>query len=185
MRKVIMILIPFVLWEQLLFCQSFLSRSPGYLSYCVKSKTLKPGDLNKIYPFNKNIKIELVSFKPDYESIPKKNGQIDTTKFIETKTLSHQEEEELIDILYNYNYDPKVNRDSIIGEINICYEPRNAILFRNKKNKIITYLEICFECLQYRKPKRLKIGDFCQEKFDLLKDHFKRVGIKFGTIELD
>src|SRR5258706_15963109 len=155
------------------------------LAYCVKTKSLKRADLKNTFPFNKTTKIQLVSFKPDYESMPMKNGSIDTTTFIETKTLKRKEEDRLINILYNYNFDPKVNKDSIVLETMVCYEPRNAVIFKNKQNEIISYFEICFQCLQHRKPSDFRTGDFCQNKYSLLKTYFGQMGIKFGITELE
>jgi hypothetical protein len=109
------------------------------------------------------------------------NGTIDTTKFIETKTLKHKDENGLIDILYNYNFDPKVNRNSIVLELMMCYEPRNAVLFKNSKNEIVSYMEICFECLRHKESSNLHLGEFCEGKYTLLKNYFGRMGIKFGV----
>lgn len=111
------------------------------------------------------------------------NGKIDTTQFIETRTLNGKEEDGLVDILYNYNFDPKVNKDSIILEEMMCYMPRNAVVFRNKSNEIITYLEICFECLRFNNPRKDLNIVFCQDKYDRLKNYFGQLGIKFGTSE--
>ncbi|MGC4022966.1 MAG: hypothetical protein QM734_13995 [Cyclobacteriaceae bacterium] len=101
----------------------------------------------------------------------------------ETKTLNRKEENGLIDILYNYNFDPKVNPNSIVLDVAMCYMPRNAIIFRNKTNEIITYLEICFECLRYVNPKNDLNIVFCQGKYDRLKDYLGQLGIKFGVTE--
>lgn len=112
-----------------------------------------------------------------------KDGTIDTTQFIETKTLNRKEENGLIDILYNYNFDPKVNRDSIILEVAMCYMPRNAVIFRGKTNEIITYLAVCFECLRQENPRKDLNIVFCRDKYDRLKNYFGQLGIKFGVTE--
>lgn len=65
-----------------------------------------------------------------------------------------------------------------------CYEPRNLILFRNKKNQIIAYDEFCFECVGTRESENLI--DF--QKFCLsdMKQLFKNFGIKyFGETEYE
>jgi len=181
--KITAITIGFILSGQLLYSQS--RTSPIANGYCVKTKSLTRTDLKKTHPFDKATKIQIVSFKPDLEqeSLPMKNGTIDTTQFIEIKALNLKEENRLIDILYNYNFDPKVNPDSIILEVAMCYMPRNAVIFRNKANEIITYLEICFECLRYENPKKDLNIVFCQDKYDRLKNYFGQMGIKFGVTE--
>ena len=182
--KTILITIGLILGGQLLHAQDSIPPMPR-LGCCVKTKSLTLTDLKKTHPFDKTNKIQVVSFKPDLtnESPPTKDGTIDTTQFIETKTLNRKEENGLIDILYNYNFDPKVNKDSIVLEVMMCYEPRNAVIFRNKSNEIITWLEICFECLRaYSQRNDLHIV-FCQDKYDRLKNYFGQLGIKFGVTE--
>lgn len=151
-------------------------------AYCVRTKSLARKDLKNEFPFNKATKIQFVSFKPDKESMPMIDGVIDTAKFIEVKTLKRKQEDKLIDILYNYNFDPKISRDSIVLEEMVCYEPRNAIIFKNERKEIVSYLEICFECLKHRRPSDLHLGDFCQDKYALLKSYFEQMGIKFGIM---
>lgn len=147
--KTILMTIGLVLGGQLLYSQPGIPLRNGN---CVKTKSLTRSDLEKTHPFDKATKIQLVSFKPDLanESPPMKNGMIDTTKFIETKTLNTKEESSLIDILYNYNFDPKISPDSIDLIVRNCYMPRNAVIFRDKANEIITYLEICLNVFDTR-----------------------------------
>ena len=62
--------------------------------------------------------------------------------------------------------------------------PRNAILFYDNENKLIGFIEVCFECRNYRTTdKRITLGEECNQKFDMLKEFFVECGIKFGTIE--
>ena len=151
---------------------------------CVKSKSLKKADLIKTFPFERTEKIQLVSFGPGYtESIPIKDGKVDTLSFKETKKLDSQQEEKLIDILFNYTFNTDVYDDSIPQEVMMCYNPRNAILFKDKHNYIVAYIEICFECLQYKKSTNINIGDFCHDKFGMLKTFFRKNKVMFGTTE--
>lgn len=171
-----------------LLCTQFVYSQSGtpsipHLAYCVKTGSLKRNDLKSTFPFDKTTKIQLVSFKPENESMPMTDGSVDTIKFIEIKALKRKQEDKLIDILYNYNFDPKVSRDSIVLKEMVCYEPRNAVIFKNSQNEIVSYLEICFECLKHRQPSDLHLDDFCQDKYSLLKGLFEQVGIKFGITE--
>jgi hypothetical protein len=82
----------------------------------------------------------------------------------------------------NYNRDPK--NKNIPARSAMCYEPRNAILFLDKDKKVIAYIELCFDCSQYLvREGKIKIGEFCDEKFERIKDIFKRSGITYGLID--
>lgn len=183
--KATKIIICLVLCGQLVYSQSDSIPPRANRPVCVRTKSLTLTKLKKTHPFDKTAKVQLVSFKPAYESIPMSFGTIDTTKFIETKTINRKEENDLIDILYNYNFDPKVNKEDIVLDVAICYEPRNAVLFKNGKNEIISYLEICFECNRHKEADDLHLSEFCEGKYTLLKNYFSRIGIKFGVTELN
>lgn len=60
--------------------------------------------------------------------------------------------------------------------------PRNAILFYDNENNLIGFLEICFECNNYRSSNMdITIGELCKQKMQLMKEFFKDCGIKYGT----
>lgn len=136
-------------------------------------------EIKKKFPFDKAHTIKLVSFKhnypvmqesdtveiPAYEpEIPKTNGTVDLTKMFEIKTLDRELTTRLLDILVNYDNE---DRES---EVALCYEPRNGIVFIDKTDKVIGFVEICFECLQYKvEPSTLTVPNFCSEKFEALK----------------
>ena len=62
--------------------------------------------------------------------------------------------------------------------------PRNAILFYNIENKVIGFIEICFECNNYRtNDNKINLGEECMQKFKLLQEFFKDCGITYGTTE--
>jgi hypothetical protein len=154
---------------------------------CVRTKHLTYGVILKEFPFSKASAVTIISFKTIGDEvkweIPRTNGKIDSKKFFESKTLSKPQREELFDLLINYNYDPQFDGDI---KVNLCYNPRNAILFSDGKGKVISYVEICFECLQIKtEPKNLQLGDFCLDKWDKLKAFFKKVGVDFGTNQWD
>jgi len=49
---------------------------------------------------------------------------------------------------------------------------------------MMAFIEICFECMDYRKSsKKVIAGDFCNHKYDLLKAFFQQAGRQFGITE--
>ena len=160
--------------------------------YCGKKKKLTISEIKKKFPFDKAETIKLVSFKhayavmqesdtvevPVYEpEIPKTNGTVDLTKMFESKTLDRNLIDKLLYILVNYD---NQDRES---EVAFCYEPRNGIVFIDKTDKVIGYVEICFDCLLYKvEPSTLTVTKFCSEKFEALKSIFKESGISYGTV---
>lgn len=113
-----------------------------------------------------------------------KNGRIATSKMKEDVKLKSDFENRLIDILFNYDYDPKFG-GVIETYRNLCYIPRNGILFIDSQNEVIGYIEICFECQREEiKVDSNHIGGFCNKKFAMLKDLFKDSGIKVWTCSI-
>ena len=128
--------------------------------------------------------IKLVSFKyPDTVftlSTPKKDGKVDLDAMFEVKTLGKDIEDILLDILVNYKNISK------IGQVIMCYEPRNAILFVDKTDNILGYIEICFGCQKYiASEKSLQDLSFCEDKFEALRKIFMAAGIKYGMNHLE
>lgn len=154
-------------------------------------RTLTISEIKKSFPYNKAKSIKLVSFKfhypepeaVDHEAleyqpqIPKTNGTIDLTKMFEVKTLDNKIEEKLLSILMN-----KDTEDT--NEISFCYEPRNGIVFFDEADNVIGYIEICFECLQYKvEPTTITVTTLYPMEFDALRSIFKEVGITYGTLQ--
>lgn len=82
----------------------------------------------------------------------------------------------MTDILYNNVY-----RGFFFTIQSSCYSAKNAIIFLDKKGKLISFIEISFECESSRKSsKKVIAGDFCNQKYNLLKQFFNRSGIQFG-----
>jgi hypothetical protein len=70
----------------------------------------------------------------------------------------------------------------------MCYMPRNAMVFYNKKNEIIDCIEICFQCENYTLLKnKLPLKGMCREQLEGLKKIFADFGINYGikTTNLD
>lgn len=61
------------------------------------------------------------------------------------------------------------NTSQIMGA---CYQPRNGILFFDKDQKLLAYLEICFECHNINTIKKLGDLSFEEEDFALLENLF-------------
>jgi hypothetical protein len=141
---------------------------------------------DSLYPFNVAKNIKLVSFdeKPDGKGflysngrLPMKHGRLIYSDLLEIKTLDKSQIDSLTDILYNNIYRGILFTTSEAG----CYNPRNAIVFTNENGVMIAFIEICFECQGYRtSSKKVVTGDFCNQKYDLLKAFFQSAGIEFG-----
>lgn len=142
------------------------------------------------YPFNKASSVKLISFK-EYDSTKISTNKLNdyTVKDFasrqynahETINLSKKQITKLTDVLFNNSFLGKKYEEEAM-----CYVPRNAILFCNKKGKVIEMIEICFECNQYKKSSlKVKTGDFCVGKYELLKVFFQKNGIKYGTENIE
>ena len=163
---------------------------------CLHRNKYSPPQRLKIYPFNNSAEVRLVSFnsfdgpkyrteKTDPDTVkhyPFYDHKIDTTQFIETKKLTRNQINKLTDILYNVGYR---GTNYIIDQAS-CYEPRNAILFIDAKGSIYAYIEICFECQRYHlSSRKIKVGDFCEQKYQMIKNFFGSAGIEFGITKTE
>lgn len=155
----------------------------------------------KKYPFSKAVKVLAVSYRAfdgpvtdildslgnpiSKDTIVNKGLQIDKqllnySNLIEVKHLTKSDISRLSNILFNTDYKVKM-RLNTVGE-GSCFEPRNAIIFLNKKGKVFDYLEVCFACENYSsKSDRISVGTICTEKYDLLRKYFISLGVKYGT----
>lgn len=143
------------------------------------------------YPFNKNSKIQFVSFdvKPDTSnkmdtiiknSLPIENDTICYKKLDEIITLTKPQIDSLTDILYNVGLKGPIT----IGYSSLCYIPRNAILFLDSAGRTFEYIEICFECDDHKlSSENIDLGIFCDQKYNLLKKLFISSGIQIGTLK--
>lgn len=94
----------------------------------------------------------------------------DSTKVKERVLLNSQLKAELIQLM---------SQDTCkIEELPAdCYMPRHMILFRDQKNRIIGYKELCLGCKGFRESKNLEIyNGFC---FSQMNELFKKAGIKY------
>jgi hypothetical protein len=156
-----------------------------------RKKVYKIDQSNLEFPFDKTIKIKIVSFEYFYqtvsesffvsemkynETVPKINNKLDSTRINEIEILEINKVIELIEIL---NQKPK-NQKSIASSSN-CFNPRNSIVFLDENDTIIEHIDLCFECLNYKIFSKEKFIDFEVEKMLKLKLFFSENGVQFGT----
>lgn len=153
---------------------------------CIKRYDYPLSQRLKNYPFNTFSKIVIVSFNTQFDSLsqqkqwklPHENENLILNEITEIITLNNNQIDSLTNILYNYDY--KNNVGTIVYN---CFNPRHAIVFLDEQDKILNYLEICFECKGYYKSdEKIKVGNFCEGKYNLLKLFFEQVGIKKGLV---
>jgi hypothetical protein len=97
------------------------------------------------------------------------------------KSITFSHVDILTDILYNYGYGGPV----YIGSEPLCYNPKNAILFLDRNGKVFEYVEICFECQKTKESsEKILLGQMCDEKMNMLKQFFKKIGIEFGITKV-
>lgn len=128
-----------------------------------------------------------VKFIKSFE-LPARKSKYYATEIVE---LNQNQIDSLSHILINY----KLKKDKLPKEYVIfgigCYTPRNAILFLDANDKILSYVEICFECHRFiQMPKEtiinINLFSMLQESFkmiDLIKDFMKINGIKYGVLD--
>lgn len=158
------------------------------------------------YPFNKTIKVKIVSYNTDFVSefptpLPPvgKDGDSSMIKKIiaeqtfpiklenilendnlegikQTKTLNLEETFELSQLLYNTC--GKFLNDR--REASKCFFPRNAILFCDENDRVFEILEICFDCyrMQFNSEKSLEINGMCYDFYVKLENFYTSKGLK-------
>lgn len=109
---------------------------------------------------NKYIKDLVVNYKLNFDS----------TKVKERVLLNSVLKTELLDLM---------SQDSckVVEGLADCYMPRHMILFRDQKNRIIGYKELCLSCKGFRESKNLEnYNGFC---FSQMEQLFRKAGIKY------
>jgi hypothetical protein len=151
---------------------------------CVHRNTYTAEQRLSFYPFNRAKQVRLVSFldsTANENALPLKNDTVDYRRLIEIKTLDKAQIDKLTDIMYNIG---ERAPNMIADPGAACYNPHNAILFADKTGHTFAYVEVCFECQRYRASSgKLKMGDFCAEKYNLLKEYFASLKVKIGITE--
>lgn len=166
---------------------------------------------NAAFPFNQAKKVVLVAYSPNGVHIDEDGNDIKldslaVSKFAkvievvdlpsknlnyivtEKVALNQIQIEELSNLMLNYKI-KKVSKGGLLVSPVGCYEPRNAIIFYDKGEKIVSYVEICFECHQFVQQPTETIQHFnvlgmveeCGQMIELFKDFFKKSGIHYGV----
>ncbi|MCL9810067.1 hypothetical protein [Flavobacterium luminosum] len=160
---------------------------------CVRSKKIGFKNRLKMFPFENTSQILIVSHRTKNGMIGEELRKYLNSIKINQDTINHKEFEQVeklnliqiekfTDIIFNYSHKGKVYAISDVK----CYEPRNAFIFLDKDNKVLGFIEICFGCNHLRtSDKRIDIGDYCEQKYDLLKGIFRESGIKYGITEVE
>lgn len=157
---------------------------------------------NSIFPFSEAEKVLLISFPNAEEYQLKSKDSIglsqfgykiekefvfhdslkvklyDATKVVE---LDNKTINELSNLMFNYDYKIKANDTLLTISVVDCYTPRNAILFLDKNEKIISVLEICFECIQYYLfPNSTEFKDVLGKECDQRLSYFRKIFDDYG-----
>lgn len=159
---------------------------------------------NAIFPFSETEKVLLISY-PNAEAYGLKiRDSINLTQYgykIEKEFIFHdslyskvfdatkvvqlknEDKNDLSNIMLNYNYKLINIKKPVVIYSASCYTPRNAILFLDKKNNVVSLLEICFECDKYYlfpKSNEFKdvLGVECDERLSFFRNMFDDYGFE-------
>ncbi len=166
-----------------------------------KPYSKKISELKSTFPFNEQKRVQIVHFNAPNklvfginsnffswdttDFIPKINGKVDTSKFIQKKDLSLNDIDTLIKIIKTKSLNNCAAETSFI-------EPKYGIIFYNSKNEIIDYLVFDIVNTDYLEPslgvmnyKQANLGEYCSTKYKLIERLFKRnnIDIKYTTSE--
>jgi hypothetical protein len=179
-----------------MFSQIGFSQSKQQLKNSRCSKIYNFSEVQRLsnFPFSEAEKIKIVSFKgkmvgrigdelqEHINSISIKKDTFNLSFYSEIATLNSLQINKLTDVIYNYRY----KKSPYLTIVKSCYMPRNAIFFLDKNNIIIAYIEICFECEAIRtSDKELYLGEYCSDKYNLIKSIFKENNINYGVTEVN
>ena len=160
---------------------------------CVRSKRVNFKNRLKMFPLDNTTYIKVVAHRTKngmigaelqkyLDSIKIGEDTINLKEFDEHINLNLSQIEKLSDVIFNYSHKGKEYAMSDT----MCYQPRNAIIFLDNNNKVLGFIEICFGCNHLRtSDKRIDIGDYCEQKYDLIKNIFRECGIRYGITEVE
>ena len=103
--------------------------------------------------FNYSKAVAFVSVDPfDFTNVYfKKDAFMSSFKDTISKTLDSSQTAFLNDILSGRKRDENESNDTLGAD---CFYPRHNIIFLDKKNAVVNYIAICFECNQRETSKR-------------------------------
>lgn len=104
------------------------------------------------------------------------NRSLETPPFWEEKELTKAGIDSLSFLLYNVKFRGKI----FIMEQTKCFQPRNGILFYDKENRLLESMAICFGCSRTTFSWNETKVDWCDGKYVLLANFFRKRGMKFG-----
>ena len=147
----------------------------------------------QLYPFSTAKIVKIVSYSWRQDSVPGMlrtftnhkipliNGVVNEAQLDQLATLSAGQIDSLSDILFNTCR----KLDSFISSSHGCYLPRNAIIFIDTAGHPFEYIELCFECHNFRKS-NIKIQNpvSCDLMYDELQAFFEKMGLKTSAMEL-
>jgi hypothetical protein len=157
----------------------------GFIKYTSNQRLL-------FYPFSKARQIKIVSFHWDIDTsngrkkvvnyrIPLFNDTIQQSEFDQIVNLTQSEIDTMTDILYNECSKWTV----VLNNGNMCYFPRNAIIFYDQNDIPFEYIEICFECRGFIKSiQEIVSPEKCDSMFLKLQEFFSIRDIKTSAFEL-
>lgn len=152
---------------------------------CYFSNRYSVAQRRNIYPFKNADKVLLISFNEEQGGVPVNHGHLNNSKTLEQLLLTTSQTDSLTNILYNIGFTPIEGGVPMVSEAS-CYEPRNGIIFMDKAGRAFAFIEICFGCQRTRVfPEKIKQGEYCSTKFELLRNFFSTTGIKYGTQDRD
>lgn len=171
-----------------------------YNTKCTYSNRFSLENRQSRMPFRKSKKVVLVSYDGGVKVEPlpnevgnKKEGLIQNpfpskytsyngVAFYESFLLDEKQVDGLTNILFNYAYWRDENEViQFVGPT--CYSPRHMILFYGESNdkEPFAWIEICLQCKKHRAyPGKFDLGNFCEGKYDLLREFFRQTGITYG-----
>jgi hypothetical protein len=160
-----------------------LSETAETINDIIPSQNFK---FSNTYPFSKASYIRVISYpdrnlwdhtkkeKGSYQVNNEivKNGKInfDMSRIVDNVKLTTKQADDIFQILYN--------KKCLMEEVAACYDPRHMILFYDSNDKVIEYIEFCFDCSNYQTSDSVTRFSGCPKKFDMLYNEFIKVGVK-------
>jgi hypothetical protein len=127
----------------------------------------------KFYPFNRAENVALISYRDaavEAELYADKNKLPNLEQADKVVLLNSEDINDLTNTIYNIGYAEPVFVKTLAIE---CTAIKNAIVFLDGSGKPFEYILLYFGCNQYSySSKKVEDGDYCNEKFSLLKQHF-------------
>lgn len=162
---------------------------------CIYYKKYSAKKRLSFFPFSKTKSIHIVSYWDTLYADGLKNEDKLNRRIIcgDSSFKVPQISEEIIlesfqvnllsDILYNNFYRGK----STVGALPMCHDMSNAILFYDKKDKLIAIIDLGFEChvSNFCSIEPIKTIEMCDQKLERLRIFLKKAGLKKGILEVE